>query len=189
MSLCACMCGVCRGVCVFICTHVAENTVVVKQMHNDSSQRGMVIWASEPNMSHVSTCAGHSFSHLPFSFCFDLSIRNFASCCDGTTGSLFERSSKIYKSGSSLPKQRITTVIQCLLLPASFWEAFSHSFASKLFFLLPRSHSYEAGDSLSIPTIWFGGALPALVQSWRCQQVCHQQRQYQSRFIIHPYWR
>lgn len=84
--------------CLCIHAHVAEDSAVVKQMCNDSFHRGPVMWASEPHMSLISTCAGHSFSHLLFhlsSIFTDLSIRNFASCRGRVTGSLFEHSSKI----------------------------------------------------------------------------------------------
>lgn len=56
---------------VYMCahTHMAENHLAFKQMYDDSTWRGPVIWASEPRMSLVPTCVGYS-SPLFLSFFF-----------------------------------------------------------------------------------------------------------------------
>lgn len=58
---------------VCVCAHMAEDHLAFKQMYNDSTWRGPVIWASEPRMSLVSTCAEYS-SPLLFVFFFSWSI-------------------------------------------------------------------------------------------------------------------
>lgn len=56
--------------CVCSHAHVAEDSVVVKQMCDDSSHQGPVIWASEPHVSLPSTCTGHFISSSSFSSVF-----------------------------------------------------------------------------------------------------------------------
>lgn len=109
-------------------------------MCNDSSHRGLVMWASEPHMSLISTCAGHYFSHLLFqlsSIFTDLSIRNFASCHGRVIGSLFEHYSKIDRGVRKLIVSENTSAGEqrCCSLPLLLhllWWAFSLWFASVL---------------------------------------------------------
>lgn len=86
---------VCVYVCVLMFTHTVEALLAFKQMYNDSTWRGPVIWASEPRMSLVSTCVEYS-SRLFFpSFFSDLSIKISASCHKGVTGGPCEFYSEI----------------------------------------------------------------------------------------------
>lgn len=82
--------------CVCACAHTwLRIFLAFKQMYSDSTWRGPVIWASEPRMFLVSTCAGYS-SPLHFVFLFsDLSITNSASCRNGVTGGPCQHSSEI----------------------------------------------------------------------------------------------
>lgn len=55
----------------YMCTFMAEDLQASKQLHDDSTWRGPVTWASEPHMSLVSTCVGYSSILLS---CFSWSI-------------------------------------------------------------------------------------------------------------------
>lgn len=80
-------------------THTLDH-LAFKQMYNDSTWRGQVIWASEPRMSLVSTCSGYSSSLLFVLFFPDLSITNSASCRNGVTGGPCTHLSEIDRQSS-----------------------------------------------------------------------------------------
>lgn len=122
---------------------------------------------------------------IPFliSLFSDLSIRNFASCW--ATGSLFVFSSEIHKK--SKEAHCWSTALQQSHNDA-LWEAHSHSFASKLFFLLGARTFVKQGmvsvflpsDSVELFQHWFSPKDPSrfAISSTNLKQL-----------FLPPYWR